>query len=401
MKILVTHFGIYKKSGWGRTFEEARGLVKLGHQVTLLCSLPGFGGIFRQYYEEGVKIVAFYDIIPVRFLSSGFGCLSLLFKSIYVTLYSFDVCLANSHRDSAYYPCAINRFFHHSRLVVEWWDNFKVKQERGMRVVNSSKDPIKRLYHRITSKRELRREVNTKLSADFVVTLSSVTSQRAEEIGISPNRIRVVRGGCDVEHVHYFPQPARDIKLRNGIPDECLTFGFIGDGDQELPDLEVFLEALVALKDKYHVKFLNYGKPIKEAQKENPELASIIHNCGWVDYYGDNSILSATDVFVLIKQDNVENQSGWPNKLGDYLACGRPIIVNPYGEVIPFIKEWNPGIVHVQYSKESIESGIAAICGGSFDVAELGKRNYSVAKDNSWANKAKELEAIFVGLTSS
>lgn len=395
MKILICHFSLYKKNGWGRTFEEAKGLVNLGHEVTLLCSISGLGLFPRKYLDEGVKIIAFYDIFPQSLLTSGYGFLSLFAKVVYTAFHSYDICLSNSHRDSAYYPCAINRFFHRSKLVIEWWDNFKVKQERILSVVNSIKNPITRLYHTIRGKRELRREVETKLAADYVVTLSSVTSKRAEEIGVPFNRIRVVRGGCDVSHIHYSPQPAVDIKLKHGIAEDSISFGFIGDGDQELPDIGVFLEALVDMNSKYNVRFLNFGKPIIKAQVKNPELESIIHNCGWIDYYGDNSILSATDVFVLIKKDNIENRSGWPNKLGDYLACGRAILANPYGEIIPFIKEWEPGIISVDYSKESIKSAIKGICKESIDIAGMGLRNYSVANSNTWADKAKELEAVF------
>ena len=397
MKVLVSHFGLYKKNGWGRTFEEAKGLARLGHDVTLLCSITGLGLIPRKLKNDGIKIVAFRDIIPVRFLASGYGVLSLLFKLIYTTLHHYDVCLANSHRDSAYYPCAINRLFHRSKLLIEWWDNFKVKQERG---VSQSKNPIKRQYHRISSKRELRREIKTKISADFVITLSSVTSQRAEEMGISHDKIRVIRGGCDVEHMPHLSEPATNVKLQNGIPQECVTFGFIGDGDAEINDIGIFLDALNELKTKYNVLLLNFGHPLKKTIANNPEFGDFIRECGWVDYYGDNSILSATDVFVLIKQDNVENQSGWPNKFGDYLACGRAIILNPYGEIIPFVEEWNPGIISVAYSKESIKTAISAICEGNIDIANLGERNYIVASSNSWLEKAKEIEEIMDQLQS-
>ena len=395
MKVLICHFSLYKKNGWGRTFEEAKGLVNLGHQVTLLCSIPGFGLFPRKYLVEGIKIIVFYDIIPQNLLTTGYGFLSLLSKVIYTSLHSYDICLSNSHRDSAYYPCATNRLFHRSKLVIEWWDNFKVKQERSLSVVKNIKNPITRLYHTIRGKRDLRREIETKLAADYVVSLSSVTSKRAEAIGVPSNKVRVIRGGCDVSHIQYSPYPAVENKLKRGIAEDCITFGFIGDGDQELPDIGVFLEALNEINSKYHIRFLNFGKPITKAQVINPELESIIQNCGWIDYYGDNSILSATDVFVLIKQDNIENQSGWPNKLGDYLACGRAVLANPYGEIIPFIKEWKPGIISVDYTKESIKSAIMGICERSIDIAGLGLRNYSVAYSNTWADKAKELESVF------
>ena len=394
MKILVSHFSLYKKNGWGRTFEEAKGLARLGHEVTLLCSARGVGRIYKTREVEGVKVLAFYDIIPERFLLYGYGIFSLFNKLIYSVFTHFDICLSNSHRDNAYYPCAINRFFHHSKLVIEWWDDFSVKG-------NSVKSPniIKRFLRQIITfiqPSDEKREIDTKLFSDVVVVLSLMMARRAEKVGVSADKIKIVYGGCDVDHLQYMCQPANEIKQKNGIPVDCITFGLIGDGDQELKDLDIFFDAMIELKTKYKILFLNYGGAFKKAVIDKPELRDIIHECGWVDYHGDNSILSATDVFVLIKQNNVKNQSGWPNKFGDYLACGRAVLLNPYGDIIQFIQKWQPGFIEVDYTKDSIKKGIASICEGMVDLSQLAEKNREVALSNSWLQKAKELENVFI-----
>ncbi len=393
MKILVSHFSLYKKNGWGRTFEEAKGLAKLGHDVTLLCAVRGFG-IYKSSEVEGVKVLAFYDIVPERLLLYGYGFLSLFNKLVYSIFTHFDVCLSNSHRDNAFYPCAINRFFHHSKLVIEWWDDFSVKS-------NSVESPniIKRVLRRIVNfiqPSDERREIDTKLSSDIVVVLSSTMARRAETVGVSADKIKIVYGGCDVDHLQYIRQPADEIKKKNGIPVDCITFGLIGDGDQELKDLDIFFDAMLELKTKYKIIFLNYGSAFNKAIIYKPELRDIIHECGWVDYHGDNSILSATDVFVLIKENNVKNQSGWPNKFGDYLACGRAVLLNPYGDIIPFTKKWHPGVIEVDYSKDSIKKSIASICEGMVDISQSAAHNREIAMSNSWLQRAKELENFFM-----
>ena len=101
-----------------------------------------------------------------------------------------------------------------------------------------------------------------------------------------------------------------------------------------MKDLDIFFDAMIELKTKYNILFLNYGEAFKKAVIDKPELEDIIYECGWVDDHGDNSILSATDVCVLIKQNNIKNQSGWPNKFGDYLACGRAVLLDSYGDII-------------------------------------------------------------------
>lgn len=390
MRILVTTFGLYKKGGWGRIFSEAKGLASLGHQVTLLCSMSGFG-IRKQFYEDDVKIVAFYDIIPDSFLGAGYGFLSLISKLLYSLFHSYDICLSNHHRDSAYYPCAFNRLVHHSKLVTEWWDNIRVKQE---------KEGLKSNHRllRFLAKRDIVQETGRREKVNAIVALSSLTANRARELGIPSKRIRIIRGGCDVEHINYHPFPAKDIKKQYGIPEDCLTFGLIGDGDWEVEDMGVFLDAMLKLSFKYNLQLLNYGKPFKQTIIKNPALKDLIHECGWIDYTGDNSILSATDVFLLIKQDTIENQSGWPNKMGDYLACGRSIMMNLYGELIPFVREWAPGIIEVKYSEDDIVSAIMDICEGKYNLEQQGSINYEIACSNSWLHRAKELESLFYEL---
>lgn len=388
MKILITTFGIYKKSGWGRIFSEAKGLASLGHQVTLLCSIRGLG-IKKSFTEDGVKIVAFYDFIPESLLGAGYGLFSLTLKLVYSLFHSYDICLSNHHRDSAYFPCAINRKVHHSKLVTEWWDNIKVKQEKeGLK--------SKHLIFRFLARRDIIQETSRRVTADAIVALTSLTANRAKLLGIPSDRIRIVRGGCDIEHIYYHPLPVQKLKTSFGISENCLTFGLIGDGDLEFGDMGIFLEAMLDLSSKFEMKLLNYGKPFKKTVVDNPKFKNLIVECGWIDYTGDNTILSLTDVFILIKQDNIENQSGWPNKIGDYMACGRPVVLNPYGELIPFIHEWTPGFIKVDYSKDSIVNVINEIVEGNYNLKEMGVKNYEIACNNSWSQKAKELESLFL-----
>lgn len=385
MKILMSHFSFYRKNGWGRIFEEAKGLALLGHDVTVFCGhlKKGFG--YEQKVEENVKIVCFKDVIATKRLYGGYGFISLINKCIYSFFHRFDICLSDAHRPNAFLPCLFDRFFGNSRLFVEWWDDFSVKADRL-----SPRNPITK--YRI--KCDLKREISSKKKADGVITLSALLASKAEAIGIDRDRITIVHGGCDTIHLPF--NPINTGKNILAIDNNTLTFGFIGGGDVEMVDLKVFFDAVLELKDKYRIKFLNFGQPFAKATLNNPQMKDLIIECGWIDYYGDNAILSAVDVFVLIKQDNVENNSGWPNKFGDYLALGRAVMVNPYGELVEFSEQWKPGILSVKYTKESIVGTIIDIFEGKFDLNVLAKTNREIAEQNTWLHKAHELESFFM-----
>jgi len=55
--------------------------------------------------------------------------------------------------------------------------------------------------------------------------------------------------------------------------------------------------------------------------------------------------LGACDAFVLPLRDNVFNRTRWPNKFGDYLAAGRPILCGNVGDVARIVKAEGCGLV--------------------------------------------------------
>ncbi len=384
MKIMFSHMGLYKKNGWGRTFELAKGLVTLGNNVTILCSSTGKNKIYEQFYEYGVKIIVFYDFIPRGVLGSGYGILSLISRFFYAMSHKFDIVHSDSHRDAAYMPCIINKFFFGSKLFIEWWDNFEEK------VKISDK---KRWYRFFLDNREIKREISTKVKSDGCIVLSKLLKQRAIKIGVKEENILLLHGGCDVDNIQNLL--SIDVKRQNNIDVNEVTFGFIGMGDGEFSDLKCFFEALSELPSSVNVKFLNFGRSLEKTIKQMPNLKSRVIECGWIDFYRDSSKLSAVDVFVLTKEDDIINNSGWPTKFGDYLACGRPILLNPYGELLDFIVKNQPSLICVNNEKESIKAQILNVCENKYDLLGMGANNRKIAEQNSWLEKSRELYSFY------
>lgn len=383
MKLLYSHYGLYRKNGWGRTFEFAQAMAELGHEVTIMCSSPGLKPFFDSFQENGVKIVEFGDILPVKMMSSGYGILSLINRVLYCSFHHYDICHSDSHRDCGYIPCVVNRFLYKSRIIIDWWDNFEEKVKES---------PGKGFIHRYLDRRDIKKEISTKRKSDGVVVLSKLLYDRAKAIGIPSDHLLILHGGCDVKHI---PMCQFNIsKKLLGLPETTLTFGLIGMGDAEYNDIKYVLEAISELNNS-EIKFINFGRPLVQALKKKPNLKSIIVEGGWVDYYKDATKLGAVDVFVLTKEDNIINNSGWPTKYGDYLACGRPVLLNLYGEIVSFNNLNNPGVIVVSNEKKNIKTVILDIVAGKFNLFEMGCRNREIANANSWKAKARELEIFY------
>jgi len=391
MKILFSHFGIYKRDGWGRTFALAKALCNAGHSVTILTSSEKKGLFFNKYIDGKVCIIVFKDIVPQKILSKGFGIFSLINKVLFSLLSNNDVVHADSHRPNSYYPCIINKYFHNSKYVIEWWDNFGPDGQ----LPNKS-----RWFKIFLGKWEEKAEIKSKIIADGVVVLSKYMYKRALKVGLDKNKIILIQGGANIEDIKFTALGSFKIE-KYKIELEYITFGFIGSGDNDISDIMPFIDAIRELQSKVKLKFINFGIPFSLSMKQNSGIEKILVEGGWIDYYSNNesAFLGAVDVFILIKREDVKNLSGWPNKLGDYLACGRPVLLNTYGDIKSFVEMYNPGVITVNYDKADISLKIEDICRGQYDLRALGNINRKLAETHlSWRHKAKLLENFYVSM---
>jgi len=382
LKIAIFHFGVYKKGGWGRTFSLAKGLALNGCDVTIITSDIKKGLIPIKDYKEGVNIVKVKDIVPFKILSKGFGFLSFISKLLYAIFHEFNIVHADSHRPNAYYPCIINRSIYKSKFIIEWWDNFGFDGQ----LQNKSK-----LFKTFLGKWEANTEIISKLKANGVVVLSKAMKEKAKLNGINDYKIKIIYGGADIEHIKYIQLSNNHIR-EDKYNNYQLIFGYIGYGDNDIDDLICFLEAF-KLASLYHsLLFINYGDSFSQKYIDNYSVNNNIINYGWIDYYKDASLLSIPDIYILIKNNNNINRYGWPNKLGDYMACGRAIMINKYGDLSDVVSNYPNGFIIVKNEVENINKAIDDIINNYYNLDEMGKYNRFIAeKYISWNNKSKEL----------
>jgi glycosyltransferase involved in cell wall biosynthesis len=94
-------------------------------------------------------------------------------------------------------------------------------------------------------------------------------------------------------------------------------------------------------------------------------------------------------------EDTIANRARWPNKLGDYVASGRPVVVSDVGEAGSFVRKHAVGEAVVP-TAEGLAEGIIKLLKDRGRARETGKRARMVAeKELSWANSAKILEEAY------
>jgi len=237
-------------------------------------------------------------------------------------------------------------------------------------------------------------EVLEKKLADGVVCLSSAMEERARQLKINTKTI-VITGGCDTRAIPFYQTTA--YKQKYNIPNHSLTFGFVGMTRGEYADILPFIKAVDILKKRgINVSWFTTGDfLISETEKRKHNIGEELIEFGWVGYDLFPEILSCADVFLLLQREDLKNMTRWPNKIGDYLAAGRPILTNPYGEMVKLVEKNSDFFLVADYDVNSIVRTIKQHLKGNKSVATHDEIRAYAENEFSWKKRAEQLIAFY------
>ena len=379
-KILFIHYNVYHQERWGRTFPLAKAAVQCGYEVTLLTTSSHKGLGVKKEIVDGVEIIICKDIIPMTLLKRGFGFLSFLSRIIHTLTKNYDY---------VYSDCGETLNAGWPSKIIQWKGGIYISEWGDLLGKGGFYDNKPRLFKIFYGWYFLWAELYFRKSANYVVVLSSMMKQHAISRGIDESKIILVPGGaiCDVISFGYMP------KSILGLSEDIITLGYIGIDNGEIKDLLPLISVLKKERFKGKFKLIVFGHKLSPALLDKYDLRDIIVEKGWINFYEDYSSLQCVDVFVLLKSNNVARSSmGWPNKLGDYMAIGRPVLLNLYGDVATFVSENPSGFIPVELNEENICQKLNDILMSGYDLKKMGEVNRKLAENViSWHARMKNL----------
>lgn len=372
-KILFIHYGVFEKDRWGRTFPLAKAASKCGLETTLLTTDSKRGFFPRTVKKDGVRIVIFPDILPLSLLRRGYGFISFLLRLLHVVRYRYDYTYIDcGETPNAGWPGKVSQM-RGAILMSEWGDLLG----RG-----GYYDHKSRLFKFFYGRYYLWADLYFRKSANYVIVLSSMMKHYALDRGCKDRQIKFLPGGAIPDVISYNYSTKKIL----GLSEDIITLGFIGINSSELIDIMPIIDVLKKPRFCNKFRMIVFGDYLPQELIRKYSLEEVLISCGWVNYYQDYSKLQAIDIFTLMKSDDVDRSSmGWPNKLGDYLSIGRPIIISPYGDIISFVQQYPDGFVVTDGTPESIEEELIKIDLGEYNLKDMGRVNRDVAEDKiSW-----------------
>ncbi len=379
-KILFIHYSRYQKERWGRTFPLAKAAAKCGYDVTLLTSNPQKGISYTKSIQDKVKIISYKDIIPQFLLLKGFGLCSFFARIIHVLFHKYDyVYIDCGECPNAGWPGKIAQW-KGAILLSEWGDllgkgGFYDKKSRFFKFFYG-------WYY-------LWAEIYFRKTANYTIVLSSFMKEHALKMGVNDKQIITVPGGAITDVISY---GYKSKKLLN-INEHIITLGYIGIDDGEIKDLEPIINVLNKEPFKNRFKLVTFGKKLSKETLDLYNLNDIIIECGWINFYNNYNMVQCIDIFVLIKSKNTQRSAmGWPNKLGDYMAIGRPVLLNLYGDITEFVSLHPKGFITLDLNENNIEEQFSNILNNKFSFTQMGKINRDIAETEiSWDARVKKM----------
>jgi glycosyltransferase involved in cell wall biosynthesis len=378
----------------------ARGLVRAGHQVTMLCEVPNHPtGIIQPGYRgklwvretlDGIEVIRVWvRTTPVKTFHSRMAFyLSYMAMATWAGLF-----LARGRYDAIYctspplFVGGAGLMLSKSRRIPlifevrDLWPETAVTlgELRNPRFVRWATRLEEACYQR----------------AQHIVTTSQESANRLIERGQPPETVSVIRNGANVELFRPNRAAGEQIRSELGLTDKFLLLyaGLHG----LIYDLEGLIDVAASLQEYPDIHFLLVGDgPTKTSVQKRVEVMGIT-NVTLLPAQPRELIpdyFNAADVSLApLKEPHVVGS--FPTKVYDSMACQVPVIASDTGETQIVIDEAKAGIVTPPGNPAALRAAILTMRADPVLRACLGRNGrQSVTTHYSRQAQASQLEKL-------
>jgi len=175
--------------------------------------------------------------------------------------------------------------------------------------------------------------------ADLVIVNARALRSDAVARGLPPDRIAVVPNGIDTQAMRPDPTGGRDMRRAWGLDDSHFVIGMVARLDP-MKDHSTFLAAASAFASAHpSARFVCVGDGAPGYRAEMEALArsnGVEDRVIWVgEASATSAVYSAFDICTLSSSFG----EGFPNVVGESMACGTPVVATDVGDVALIVGE--------------------------------------------------------------
>jgi glycosyltransferase involved in cell wall biosynthesis len=364
-----------------RAHSLARHLVRRNHEVTLFAGASARSTAQRRLLD-GVEVIEGFDPLPARARESGLSPFDLVTRFHRLRKNRYDLVHCFDHRPTVSLPALLLSRRRRIPCIFDWadlWGFDGIAAERGRR----ARLLLGTLDHVL--------ENGVRRYADSLTVINSALRDRAKERFAVPIHLLPVGANSDLIR----PMPKKNARRRFGLPENAPIAVHTGLAPY---DIRYLAEAFVVLARQHA------GAILVMAGRRFPILESIVGAAGFshqlvslgmLDRPSLVEAMACADVLLLPYTNRPVNRFRYPNKLGDYLSAGRPIVTNPTGDLGRLVAQERVGLLAPD-SPEAFASAIKQLFDQPELADELGQRGRCLAESKlDWGFLATGLESFY------
>jgi glycosyltransferase involved in cell wall biosynthesis len=361
----------------------AKGMVRLGHSVTVLAISKDRRFSFSEKKIDDVTLVESPDMFPGQ-ARSGWDIWNTCARIWFLHSRRFDIVHCLDCRPAVIFPGLFAKYFFSSKLVIEWLDWFGrggTATERRW-IIRILMTPIETFF-----------EERFRKYADGTIGLGEPLTQRARDLGISDN-ILTIYHGCDTQELKVFSKLKSRVEL--GLKRTAYYIGYTGRMRKDA--IMLFVETIEKLRNRYSLDV--YGLLIGNSAMSvdvyiDQEIKKYIIKTSWIDYRDMNKYMSASDVLILPFRKTVARNTIWPSKINDYLSVGRPILSTDLEVLRKIIKKYAVGVL-ADDTGESLALNCCRLLKNEKRMNQMGKNARKLAETAlTWKTIVKDVETFY------
>jgi colanic acid biosynthesis glycosyl transferase WcaI len=369
-----------------RAYNAVKGLLEVGHTVTVISGKPRFHPNIKDKYVYTLNEKYFNKIrvkrvwVPfshsIGFIRRFFLFASFMFSSLSLLGHVKDVqviWIANPNFFSLF-PGYLYSLFNHCPLVRNVDDLWP-----------ESAYDFGFIKHRI-----LRRFIDLVSGVSYILPDAiTVISPSYKEIifkkyGVKKDKIFTVEVGVDVDVFHPICFENKKEKFK------VMYSGNLGLAY----DFETLIQAGLLLSKYDDINIIIRGKgelsEFLEKKINNMSLKNIILDTEQVQRNELCKILNCANVFVLPHKNIWSAEKGLPTKIYEYQACGKPIICSSQDAPAKYIRSTKSGIIIPTEDPEAMSKAILNLYYNNTKRKRLGKNGWIYVSNNLATNKIGE-----------
>ena len=223
-------------------------------------------------------------------------------------------------------------------------------------------------------------EEHYRADLDGLTTISHALRDRGVKLGCDPDRCMVIHGGADMDVFANVPSKEdakKELQVDADTPIVCFS------GLDVLIDLPLAIKAFDHIIDQVPEARLLLVGPTAELARQlapNDRTLTRILALGPVPHADLPKHLAAADVFLMPYTDKQSNWGRWPNKVGDYMSVGRPVVSNAIGEVKWLMGEYDIGLL-ADETPESMGDALLQLLNDPDRCETMGREGRRVAEE--------------------